>query len=219
MASKQDVTTRRIDQIAALTAQIKSADHVGRHNRLFYRRVRLFEEIDADPDRDEALQALLDHPDTEVRLITAWHCGWRRVMVEAAERAVTALALRQDKIAHDAQNWLDSRARMAAGLAKTELPPETLTYPAKPAPRGREAAVDKIGKLFPEPRAAAIVPLLRRAVALWPQRAGADPLAPRRRSSRADQVVLAVPGTRAAVVSGADQLCRSVGRRGGEPAS
>jgi hypothetical protein len=61
-------------EIATLTAQIAATDHIGRRNRLLTQRNRLFDAIDAHPERLALLQALLKHSQPSVRMAAAWHC-------------------------------------------------------------------------------------------------------------------------------------------------
>jgi uncharacterized protein YwqG len=161
------------DQIAAVTRELGAIEpfggHVGRHNRLVDKKRRLFEQIDAAPDRRELLQALLDHPAPEVRMSAAWHCGWAQFMLTEAERAVVAMHGLPGEIREDAQSWLDSRARMAKGIAKTTSESKT-AIAFEPAPSGvaAEEARAWIGAAFPPERAPEITSLLRPAARAWP---------------------------------------------------
>ena len=100
--------------IAALTAQIDATTHVGRSNRLMSGQSRLFRVVDARPDRLDLLRRTLKHDQPAVWMAMAWHCGLGQIAIEDLERAVTALAERPDASGRDAEQWLESRPRMAA---------------------------------------------------------------------------------------------------------
>jgi len=99
-----------IAEIASLNAQIAATDHVGRRNRLFKQRDRLFDAIDAHPERLALLRALLEQPQPSVRMAAAWRCAQRRVLLEEAKRAATELAERPKEIGQEARAWLDRGA-------------------------------------------------------------------------------------------------------------
>jgi uncharacterized protein YwqG len=139
-------------------------------------RRRVFDAIDANPERLALLRALLAHAQLEVRVAAAWHCGWRQVAPEEAERAMTELAERPGGIGLDARHWLESRARMAAYRGQAPAP-KTLSYDPAPAGCSRAAAMKLIARAFATERARALAPLLRRAIHLWPRARGDDPRA------------------------------------------
>ncbi|HLY54365.1 MAG TPA: DUF1963 domain-containing protein [Stellaceae bacterium] len=165
-----------IDQIAALTTELESVGHTGRYNRRFARRTRVFDLIDAHWKRDEALEAMLGHHEAEIRLLTAWHCGWQQVLLDSAERTIAALAERRDEIGQGARRWFEMRPQMAQGLTRHEPPRIALSYRPKPPGCTAEAAAALIDHAFPGEKAAAIRSLRRRAIGLWPR--AADPTRP-----------------------------------------
>jgi uncharacterized protein YwqG len=166
---KQELT----DQIAAVTRELGAIDpfggHVGRENRLVNKKHRLFEKIDAAPDRRVLLQALLDHSEPEVRMSAAWHCGWAQFMLAEAERAVVALQGLPGKIGEDAQSWLDSKAQMARGIPKgIPKPKPAIAFEPMPSGVAAEEARAWIAAAFPPERARQIEALLRPAARAWP---------------------------------------------------
>ncbi len=167
--------TVELAEIAALTAKMEATDHIGRHNRLFTRRSRLFDAIDADPERLALLRTLLEYPQSSVRMVAAWRCGWRQVLLDEAERVVTELAEQRDEIGREAQSWLESRTRMASEYRREQPPPRTLSYDSMPAGCSRAAATELISGSVPEERARTFLPLLRRAIRIWPRAHADDP--------------------------------------------
>lgn len=169
--------TELIDEIATLTARIAATSHVGRHNRLMDGQRRLFKTIDARPDRLDLLRRLLEHDQPALRMTTAWHCGWRQVAIEEAERAVTGLAGRSDDIGSQAKQWLQSRPRMAAGDELEQPPPPLLPYEATPTGTSRQAVEELVTSLAPKGRVEALLALVRRAIRIWPRARRYDPRA------------------------------------------
>jgi uncharacterized protein YwqG len=165
------------DEIAALTGEIAAATHVGRRNRLTAQRNRLFDAIDGHPGRLALLRALLDHAKPDVRLAAAWRCGWGQVALEEAERAVAALTGAPGEIGRNARHWLDSRARLASDGRQKPPAPKTLTYQATPAGYSRAEAIALLTGAVSKAHARKLLPLLRRAIGVWPQASADDPAA------------------------------------------
>jgi hypothetical protein len=169
--------SREIDEIASLTAEIESTFHVGRRNRLMTRQGHVFDAIDASAERLELLRALLAHSDPSVRLAAARRCGWGRVLLEGAERAMTEVAKRPDGIGREAREWLERLPRMASEPPWRPPPPKTQSYDPTPAGCSNEAAAELIERLLPGERAGALLPLLLRVIRAWPGPRTDDPRA------------------------------------------
>lgn len=177
-----------IAKIAALTDEMGDRNEdwdripVSRYNRFFKQRIALLDRIRSDPARKDLLQALLDHSEPEVRLLTASYCCWNEMMVAEAERAVRKLAGGRDHFAAKAVEWLEEHEKVAARGRPAETkpqPPKKIPY--APVPRGctHETAMGLIDGAFSEQRARTLAALLRRAVRLWPIKFSGDPLASR----------------------------------------
>jgi Domain of unknown function (DUF1963) len=166
--------TDAIAEIAALTDQIAATSHIGRSNRLLRRRERLFEAIDAHPDRLGLLRKLLDHAQPSLRIAAAWHCGWRQVLVGEAARVATALAATLGEDGGSARDWLECQAAMAFGFPPAATKPPTLAYAPTPAGLTREAAMAMIAEAVSKPHARELSQLLLRGIRLWPRAHGGD---------------------------------------------
>ncbi len=162
-------------EIAALTAEMAATHHVGRRNRLLTQRGRLLDAIDRQPERLASLRALLDHSQPTVRMAAAWHCGWRQVVADEAERAVAELAQRDDEIGREARRWLENRPRMAAGNRWEPPPPKTLSYDPAPIGCSNAAATELIVRSVSKQRVRALFPLLVRVTRIWPRAHTGDP--------------------------------------------
>ena len=163
-----------VAEIVSLTAQIEATTHVGRVNRLMTQRSRVFDAIDADRERFTLLKALLAHPEPTVRMAAAWHCGWRQVLLEEAERAATELAEGRGEVGRQARQWLDSRARMAT--YRPEAPPaKTFSYDPMPAACSLEAAEALIERSVSQALASRLTRLLLPTIRIWPRARGDDP--------------------------------------------
>jgi uncharacterized protein YwqG len=158
-----------IAAIGALTDQIAATSHVGRSNRLLRRRERLFEAIDAHADRLDLLRQLLDHAQPSLRIAAAWHCGWRRVLLEESARVATALAATSGDNGELARDWLECQAAMAFGFPPSSANKPILAYAPTPLGLASETAMAMIAEAISMPRAGDISRLLRRAIRLWPR--------------------------------------------------
>lgn len=168
-----------IDEVARLTSELKFTDHIGRHNRLISQQERLFQQIYAEPAKIEILRALLNHADPDVRLTTAWKCGWQQIMLEDAERTIRSLQAESGDIGSEAAEWLQSRQRMAEGIAQVPDAERQLSFP-EPLKAWTEAELHRlIRNRFAAPRADDITALMRRAVRIWPCAYSGDPLGSR----------------------------------------
>lgn len=90
---------------------------------------------------------------------------------------VTELAERLDEIGREARSWLESRTRMASEYRHEQPPPRVLNYYPMPEGRSRAAATELIKRSVSKERAQTLLPLLRRAIRLWPRTRADDPLA------------------------------------------
>ncbi|MFC5068452.1 DUF1963 domain-containing protein [Flaviflagellibacter deserti] len=178
-----------VNEIAQLSREIKETAHIGRTNRLITRQNRLYEQAEASPANTELFRALLNHPDPDVQMTTAWYCGWRRFMVQDAEATVSGLVARGGEIGSRAARWLDSRERMAAGISRALEIPRVLPFPGAPACHSRDAVIGAIRTRFSGRRVEEMSALIRRAILLRPTEAANDP-----RSSRFGGLPIMAPG-------------------------
>lgn len=178
MTSEPSDIAGLIEQIAALTNQLKTIDHVGRRNRLFDRRARLFERIDAHPSMLDALASLLDHPDPAVRFVAAARCIRKDILKNQVLAVMNHLCQRDDELGREARRYRDHRV----SYPEVEIvapTPSALAYRPKPPGYPQSAAIDMIERTLDTERAGQVIGLLRRAIGLWPCPVRSDPLTSR----------------------------------------
>lgn len=151
---------------------------VSRWNRLCEQQIACFARISGER---ALLRFLLTHPEPDTALSTAFYCGWHNLLFDEAEAVARALAGREDEVGENARQWFELRPQMIAAPRTPEVKPkktQVRTFPPAPPSRSRDAALALIDAHLPH-RAAELIPLLRRAIGLWPQGLPRDPLASR----------------------------------------
>ena len=179
MASRSEEQSRTIAEIATLTEMIATTGHVGRRNRLMGLQSRLFDEIGDGAEARAVFLMLLAHAQASVRMAAAWHCGWRRIVFEETERAVTRLTERDDQIGAEAKRWLERREQMASGYKWQKPSPKKIEYAPAPAGCPRSVVVELMKRSLSKTRLRQLSPLLSRAIRLWPRADTGDPYASR----------------------------------------
>jgi hypothetical protein len=165
------------DLVAALrakTQEMAATEHVGHYNRLFKQREKIYAAIEALPEGAEALRQLFDDPNPQLQLDVARHCKYRKIDLDAALSTLQRLALRADKIGHEAKSSLQFRLPESSG-AESEFVPRVFGFLPRPPGCSKTKAEEMIRTAFPSEWAQKIADLLRPAVRIWPNKSAGLP--------------------------------------------
>lgn len=169
--------TELVDAFVENVRACETADHIGRHNRLFAKRARILDALKARTDGTlSALLPLLAHADRLIRYHAIFPC--REVDGAAAAATLRELAAGRDKIAREARAALEWQERYGSEPAPAPRRRDESAFwqSRRDMPRGNtvEDWRRRLQDGLPADRAAAILALARTAIVLWPRRVPAE---------------------------------------------
>jgi uncharacterized protein YwqG len=171
----QPLSTAELVRILVETVQLhKAVAHIGRKNRLMDRRFRILAELGSRDQKLQCLRGLLEHSDPSVRFGAA--CAFRSVDAATCERILSALAMGDDEVAWQAQDYLrygfETQGRWEP--REQHRTPGALDWQIdNPPPLSLNFAEIRVqlDDVFPPEAAARLLGSAEPAIGLWPRRA------------------------------------------------